>query len=138
LGRQAEGVAPALLATMKDEMAEVRVLSATALGRVAPGDEKAIESLALALTGDPDVDVRSAAASGLGWMGPEAAAAAPVLIRALKERDGTVRVHVIMALGRIGPPDGSITTVLKTIAEQDPSADFRIWAIRALGLIGGK
>jgi HEAT repeat protein len=120
---------------MKDERAEVRVLSATALGRVAPGDEKAIETLGLALTGDPDVDVRSAAASGLGWMGPKAAAAAPVLIRALNDRDGTVRVHVIMALGRIGPADGSIATVLKTIAEQDPSADFRIWAIRALRLI---
>ena len=33
--RQAAEVAPALLATMKDEMPEVRVLSATALGRVA-------------------------------------------------------------------------------------------------------
>ena len=43
-----------------------------------------------------------------------------------------------MALGRIGPADESIASVLKTIAEQDPSADFRVWAIRALGLIGGK
>ena len=67
-----------------------------------------------------------------------AAAAAPVLIRALNDRDGTVRVHVIVALGRIGPADGSVSTVLKTIAEQDPSADFRIWATRALGLIGAK
>ncbi len=136
LGRQAAEVAPALLATMKDEMPEVRVLSATALGRVAPGDEKAIEALGLALTGDPDVDVQSAAASGLGGMGPQAAAAVPVLIRALNDRDGTVRVHVIVTLGRIGPAFGSIATVVKTIAEQDPSADFRVWAIRALGLIG--
>ncbi len=138
LGRQAEEVAPALLATMKDDMPEVRVVSATALGRVAPGDEKAIETLGLALTGDPDVNVRNAAAPGLGLMGQQAAAAAPVMIRALNDRDGTVRVHVIVALGRIGPADGSVATVLKTIAEQDPSADFRIWAIRALGLIGAK
>ena len=138
LGRQAEEVAPALLATMKDKMPEVRVLSATALGRIAPGDEKAIETLGLALTEDPDVNVRNAAASALGWMGPQAAAAGPVMIRALNDRDGTVRVHVIVALGRIGPADGSFATVLKTIAEQDPSADFRIWAIRALGLIGAK
>jgi HEAT repeat protein len=69
LGRQAEEVVPALLATMKDEMAEVRVQSATALGRVAPSDEKAIETLRLALTGDPDVDVQRAAASGLGLDG---------------------------------------------------------------------
>ena len=138
LGRQAEEAAPALLAAMKEETPEVRILSATSLGRVAPGDEKAIETLGLALTGDPDVDVRNAAASGLGAMGPQAAAAAPVMIRALNDRDGTVRVHVIVALGRIGPADGSVATALKTIAEQDPSADFRIWAIRALGLIGGK
>ena len=123
---------------MKDETPEVRVLSATALGRVAPGDEKAIETLGLAVTGDPDVNVQSAAASGLGWMGPQAAAAGPVLIRALNDRDETVRVHVILAHGRIGPADGSFATVLKTIAEQDPSADFRIWATRALGLIGAK
>jgi len=71
-------------------------------------------------------------------MGPRAAAAGPVLIRALKDRDETVRVHVIVALGRIGPADGSFATVLKTIAEQDPLADFRIWAIRALGLVGAK
>ena len=135
LGRQAKGVAPALLATMKDKMAEVRVLSATALGRVAAGDEKAIEALGLALAGDPDVDVRSAAARARGALGPPAAAAAPVLIRALNDRDETVRVHVIMALGRIGPADGSIATVLKTVAEQDPSADVRIWATRALRLI---
>ncbi len=138
LGCQAAEVAPALVATMKDEMPEVRVLSATALGRVAPGDEKAIETLGLALTGDPDVDVRNAAASALGWMGTQAAAAGPVLIRALNDCDETVRVHVIVALGRIGPADGSFATVLKIIADQDPSADFRIWAIRALGLIGAK
>jgi HEAT repeat protein len=138
LGRQAEEAAPALLATMKDERPEVRVQSATALGRVAPGDEKAIETLGLALAGDPDVDVRNAAASGLGWMGPQATVAAPVMIRALNDPDETVRVHVIVALGRIGPADGSVATALKTIAERDPSTEFRIWAIRALGLIGGK
>jgi HEAT repeat protein len=138
LGRQAEEATPALLAAMKDEMPEVRVLTATALGRVAAGDQKAVETLGLALIGDPDVNVRNAAASALGWMGPPAAAAGPVMIRALNDTDPTVRVHVIVALGRIGPADGSFATVLKTIAEQDPSADFRIWAIRALGLIGAK
>ena len=138
LGRQAEAATPALLAAMKDETPGVRVLSATALGRVAPGNREAIEALGLALTEDPNVNVRNAAASGLGWMGPQAAAAAPAMIRAMNDRDGTVRVHVIVALGRIGPADGSVASALKTIAEQDPSADFRIWAIRALGLIGGK
>ena len=71
LGREAEEATPALLASMKDEMPEVRVLSATALSRVAPGDEEAIETLGLALAGDPDVDVRNAAASGPGRDGSE-------------------------------------------------------------------
>ena len=138
LGRQADAAIPALLAAMKDETPGVRVLSATALGRVAPENRETLEALGLALAEDSNVNVRNAAASGLGWMGPQAAAAAPVMIRAMNDRDGTVRVHVIVALGRIGPADGSVASALKAIAEQDPSADFRIWAIRALGLIGGK
>ena len=56
-------------AKLKDEMPEVRVLSATALGQVAQGDEQAIEGLGLALSGDPDVDVRSMTAAALEWMG---------------------------------------------------------------------
>lgn len=138
LGHQAVTATAALLAAMKDETPGVRVLSATALGRVAPGNAKAIETLGLALAGDSSINVRNAAASGLGWMGPQAAVAAPLMIQALNDRDGTVRVHVIVALGRIGPADGSVASALKHIAEQDPSANVRIWAIRALGLIGAK
>jgi HEAT repeat protein len=138
LGRPADAAIPSLLAAMKDEAPGFRVLSATALGRVAPGHREAIEALCLALTEDLNVNVRNAAAAGLGSMGPKAAAAAPAMIRVMNDRDGTVRVHVIVALGRIGPADGSVASALKTMAEQDTSADFRIWAIRALGLIGAK
>jgi HEAT repeat protein len=149
-GPSARVACAALLVALDDEKEYVRnsaeealnavspIESETALGRVAPGDEKAIEALGLALAGDPDVDVRNAAARCLGWMGPQAAAAVPVMIRALNDGDGTVRVHVMVGLGRIGLVDGSVAPVLKTIAERDPSADFRIWAIRALGLMGGE
>ena len=138
LGRQAEAATPTLITAMKDETPGVRVLSATALGRVAPENRETLEALGFALAEDANVDVRTAAASALGWMGPHAAASASVMIRALNDPCGTVRVHVIVALGRIGPADGSVVSALKAIAEHDPSAEFRIWAIRALGLIGGK
>ena len=73
LGRQAEEVAPALLITLKDEMPELRVLSATALGKVAPGDGKAIEALGRAALTVTSTSTSGAAvlASGLGWMGPK-------------------------------------------------------------------
>ena len=115
---------------MKDEEPGPRVLSATARpgGTGKPGGDR---GASLALTNDPNVNVRNAAAAGLGQMGAQAESAAPAMLQALNDRDGTVRVHVIVALGRIGPAGEAVASSLKTMAEQDPSVNFRIWAIRA-------
>ena len=70
---------------------------------------------------------------GLGRMGP---AGAPALIKAIDDRDAAVRVHVIVALGQIGPARG-ITLPALLAAANDPSALIRSWAFgAALGRIG--
>jgi HEAT repeat protein len=80
---------------------------------------------------DTDRDVRRAAASSLGVIGPAALDAVPALTQATTDPDPSVRGAAIETLGRIGGP--SVVPALMQ-AMKDPRTGSL--AIPALGLVG--
>ena len=92
--RLAEAV-DALIAAMSDEVWQVRVKSATALGRL--GSVKAIPALGANLIGDVS-NLRKEAVSALGEIGDPAALA--LLEPAAEDPDPDVRKLVRWAIGR--------------------------------------
>ncbi|MDB5306945.1 MAG: repeat protein [Gemmataceae bacterium] len=83
MGPKAKAAAPQLAAALKDDSGLVRVEVAKALWKVA-ADKAAVTALAQALA-DADPSTRHLAAEALGEVGPSAKAAAPALVRALKD-----------------------------------------------------
>ena len=82
-----------------------------------------------ALLADPDEEIRSAAATALGWAGNRAGIEA-LLARATDARESAaVRGAAIAALGRIG--DGSVVPVIEGLA-RDPDTGVRRDALLAL------
>jgi HEAT repeat protein len=96
---------------------------------------KLIEVPALAeALGDPDLDLRVAAAMALESIGPDAAPAIPALVKALKDKEGIVRQRAVIALGRIGPAADSAIPALVEAGKWDPvrgHVDEAIARIRA-------
>ena len=85
--------------------------------------------------GDPRKDVVCAAAWALGWIGPAAAPAVPVLIALLGDpREDVVRATTL-ALGRLGPVAAPAVPALAVLLTY-PSEDVVCAAARALGRIG--
>ncbi|HEY7088930.1 MAG TPA: M56 family metallopeptidase [Tepidisphaeraceae bacterium] len=113
---QAVLIAPALVDALRDKDDVVRERAAQALGPVTnrlPPDSKeiagAIQGLAAAI-GDAETPVRLAAVNALCQLGPMARPALPQLMRALKDRNGTVRSAAAQAIGLIQlqpPPAGT-------------------------------
>ena len=78
--------------------------SAELLVKIDPGTTHVVPVLAAALkVSDPPWLTQLWAAAELGQIGPEAKAAVPALIDALKDKDDGVRTAAAWALGRIGP-----------------------------------
>lgn len=93
-----------------------------------------IEEL-IELLDDPDAQVRCNAAAGLGWTGPAAGKAAPVLRAALHDVNSEVRCEAARALGRLGPPARiAVPDLLDAVWLGHPA--LRLAAIEALGSIG--
>jgi HEAT repeat protein len=84
---------------------------------------------------DPEAKVRTAAASALWGLGPQAKAAVPVLAEALADADDGVRVGVAMALESVGPEAAPAVPALAR-AVRDRDGNVRLWAAKALGHIG--
>jgi HEAT repeat protein len=103
IGPPARTAVPALFAALKDNSSSVALMAAMALAEIHPTRSRpAVPLLADAL------DVPGAAAA-LAKIGPEARAAVPALIAALKPRKGNgsgelIRLHARLALARIGAP----------------------------------
>jgi HEAT repeat protein len=83
------------------------------------------------------------AAAALGQIGPEAAAAVPLLIQALQSPSPEVRQFAVDALGRIGPEARQAVAPIVAEVDLPPGhvnyaalAGFRRLAARALGRIG--
>jgi HEAT repeat protein len=84
--------------------------------------------------GDTSSSVRIEAALALGRIGPDAAAAAPRLIRLSREPHEAVRCQAAQALGEIGDQDGATVAALVDLL-QDASAAVKVSAARALGAL---
>ncbi|MEZ4655751.1 MAG: HEAT repeat domain-containing protein [Candidatus Eisenbacteria bacterium] len=84
---------------------------------------------------DPDPEVRSGAATVLGYLELEAAPAYSALISACADSVPKVRETSALAVGSIGPMDGRAVTTLMALLN-DPSPEVRAAAARALGHLG--
>jgi HEAT repeat protein len=78
-----------------------------------------------------DSDRRWKAARTLGRIGPPAAAAVPLLVDALGDRNEYVRAHAARALGRIAPAAPESRAALRRAAD-DPEESVRQEARAAL------
>jgi HEAT repeat protein len=78
------------------------------------------------------------AALAVGEIGPEARAAIPHLIAALRDNDATVRWAAARALGRFGPQARKATGALVKLATSDPHAAVRVAARDSLAEIDPK
>jgi HEAT repeat protein/beta-lactamase regulating signal transducer with metallopeptidase domain len=126
---QGSGSAPvnALIETLGDANAAVRVAAVQSLGQLQ--DPRAIAALSKALKEDTDPRVREAAANSLGEI--DDSRAVPALLDALRtEKAPNVRTQIVKALGEIDDPSAvqGIAAVVK-----DPSVPVRRAAAWALG-----
>ena len=74
---------------------------------------------------ESDEDVRRAAASSLGDVGPDARAAVPDLSVALKDEHCEVRKAAVDALRKIGPDAVAAVPALIEVTNKDTDADVR-------------
>jgi 3-methyladenine DNA glycosylase AlkD len=96
-----------------------------------------VPSLRKTLREDKDPNMRYYAAQSLGHFGPEAKAAVPDLIEALKDEDKMVRMGAGYALAEIGPDAADAVPALQDAAK-DPEKEVRDAAEYALKQIGRK
>lgn len=109
----------------------VRAETMMALGRIGKDAEVAIPEL-LTFLGHSDARLREEAIVALGSIG---AAALEPLTEKARDAEPRTRVDAIDALGRSLTQDPKVVSILITSTE-DPSADLRVAAFRALGRIG--
>jgi HEAT repeat protein len=103
---------------------------------LATGGPGVVRALRQNLSSD-QIKYRVDAARSLGVIGPDAKAAVPDLIGALRDPDREVKMAAIFALGEIGPAAGDAVEPLMRVAtdyEKDPGT--AMMAIDALGRIG--
>jgi HEAT repeat protein len=95
----------------------------------------AVTGLTKALTGGDDL-ARANAARALGWIGPAAEGAVPVLVGQLKkDTSGAVRGRITLALVKIAPKSGEVAAALAG-ALSDGFLDVRVSTAMALGKCG--
>jgi len=71
----------------------------------------------------------------LRWIGPEAKAAVPALVKTLEDSDTNVRWSAAEALGHIGPvTDEVMPALVKTLRDTNPNVRwFAAWALGEIG-----
>jgi HEAT repeat protein len=126
LGRR---TVPVLLAHLDDSDHDLRKLVVDTLGAL--GGSQAVQGLTRALS-DPDLNVASAAAEGLGACG-DATSVKVLLSHLEKNHDQFFRFNVLAALGKIGVA-GPLPPVICQLAGQDM---LRRAVYECLGKIGG-
>ena len=113
IGLAAKAAVPDLSQALKDENTKVRQTAVTALGQIGPA---AVPALTQALK-DTDVSLYRGAILALGKIGPAAKAAVPVLRKATKDEDRSVRLWAWEALRRI---NWNIPTEPENANEDEP------------------
>jgi len=122
-----------IVQTLSSDDPRVRLQAAVALSRIGqevaeiekPGERqtlknhltKAVSDLANLLD-EKDPELRMAAASALGYIGPEAKPAVPALIALLREEDDESRAIAAFALGGIGTAAGEAIPALEELLRQ--------------------
>ncbi|MCB9546876.1 MAG: HEAT repeat domain-containing protein [Myxococcales bacterium] len=136
-GDLARSITPILLETLKDPEATVReaaVATLAVVGKASGQADRVNQALRAVLT-DADVQVRRAAAEGLGWLGDRVAL--PSLQKAMDDPAGAVRAAALMALGAVvGKEDAARLLPLMEGKLKDADASVRAAAAAALGVLG--
>jgi HEAT repeat protein len=132
LGRlQQPEATPALCRAMTHGPRPVRL--AACYAAVDMDDRGAVACLERALAGDPDAEVRKAAAYALGWLRDRAAVLS--LLETLRNRGETAEVRGMAAeqLGRL-EDERAVPTLRQAL--RDEQTEVRFWAAYALGRLG--
>jgi HEAT repeat protein len=138
LGPTAAPAVPELIATLKDEDAEVRREAEFALGSIGPEAASATMALVERLS-DEDEEVRHAACYALGKIGPNAKAALPALRKGLKTEDKFLRFASIWAMLKIHANKQELADLavpLLVDALDDERAHIRVESAYTLGELG--
>jgi len=132
MGEQAVSAIPALSqAATTDTDADVRRLSAHALGQIPTDTDDSLSALKTALT-DRDVKVRATAAYAIFNLVPTDASIVPVLIESVQAGD----VKAIVVLGRLGPTAKDAVPVLAKALLDRRHNLVRLKAAQSLQAIG--
>lgn len=119
-GREARPAGRALADALQDRDPFVRWAAARTLGRLAPIVPEAALPRLVAMLKDPDLDLRIAAASTLGYFGPEGGPAEPALTASVNRGDTEIRVAALQALSGIGLASApAIPEALKALDHND-------------------
>jgi HEAT repeat protein len=107
----------------KSKSGDERATAAEMLGRRGAVNVKdvadAVEPLRVALKKDPELKVRRAAAMALGRIAPEPASeTVPLLIETLADKDYTLRMNVVQALGAYGPEAKDALPALRALQKE--------------------
>ncbi|MGA2090635.1 MAG: HEAT repeat domain-containing protein [Endomicrobiales bacterium] len=124
---------PILIKSLGDDNNAVSANAAEALGKIGkvsvPDLTKAVQDTAL------NRNIRRLAAKILGWIGPDAKTAVPVLAAVLNDPDWGVRDNAIFALSQIGPEvQPAISELIIAVTNEDWYV--RQKAVETLGNIG--
>jgi len=115
---------PALIKSLGDPAAQVRVEAARGLRDFRPVTNETVRALIKSLC-DPEAVVRKDAANALAEIGPEANEAVLALIKTCRDADADVRFYGANALGRINPKAKEAIQELERLAEKDPEEYVR-------------
>jgi HEAT repeat protein len=130
---EARDAVPILRATLGDDDCRVRVQAAEAVGLM-EDSPRAVATLIAAVAG-ADPDCRLHAIQALGYLGPWASAAGPVLVAALGSEDAAVRLATVQALRTIrAPAESAAAALLETLVDgEDGGREAARDALTALG-----
>jgi HEAT repeat protein len=130
-------VASALIEALKDQDSHVRYTAAQSAIRV-HGDPKPVIPILIAALKDQDPIVRHDAAAtlgSLGYLGPDAKAAVPAILKLLDDRSLDVCKAAISALGNLGGQNQALATALSKLLKHWDRA-IQLAAQQALSQIG--
>jgi HEAT repeat protein len=137
IGSTASPGIAALLVVFKAD-ADLRPDAGKALGRI--GGPNAVPGLKALLPADKknnDIPLRTAAATTLGDIGPDAKTAVKALHALLSEKDAGLKQAAIVTLGKIGPDSReAIPDLLEILSEKDKV--LKVAAIEAVSRIGAE
>ncbi len=132
LGTKARSAAASLTRLLESENAQLRVLSAFALFRIAP-ETKGLESVFREALGSRDQEVRAIAAIALAQMGPSEPATVPALVQTLADEEAQTAEFAAAALARMGQP-AAVAALTEALGSRQ--SQRRELAAEALGKIG--